>query len=192
LSAESEYKELKDRFLTVAHLLDTHDKCKGSEKNGLVDAILNPYGLHLYLPDWLLEDTRRKGKNVMYKLFDKVADAVSTSDSTGQDVIRRAKDAVSCDMPSDPIFISRLPGMCDKEPLLLNAALKIGQVVRDNLKKRVGRAVKKIYQDLHHTELKQIRRQLLLEAKIVADNEKRSFRIALMQEINNSYGSDSR
>ncbi|KAF8500639.1 hypothetical protein JB92DRAFT_2833869 [Gautieria morchelliformis] len=60
----------------------------------------------------------------------------------------------------------------------------------DNLKWMVEKAVRKVYAELHRTELDLIRDQLRLEAKITADNEKRSSRAVLMQEINQSYGSE--
>jgi hypothetical protein len=188
LPDESQYKARKDNFLIVAHMLETHDKWEELEKQKLVDAITSGDALHTALPNWLLEDSKGKSKGVVGTVYHTVKGHFV---DRSKEVILRAKQATSVDMVSDDTFMQKIPAMCDKEPLLLGAALRIGGIVLDTLKRKIGWVVQKVYAELHCMELDQIQTQLRRQARITADNEKRSSRLSLMQGINDSYDSDS-
>jgi hypothetical protein len=182
-----QYKMRKDKFLVAAHILASHNRWTDSEKLRLVGAIWSHDALRTVLPEWLLEN---KGKSTgLVRAVRETWAVVVSSNDPFQEVVRQATAAVESDQVPDDIFITQLPAMCDKEPLLIDAALRIGKIVRDNLKRIVEKVVHKVYAELHRTELDIIRDQLRLEAKITADNEKRSSRFVLIQEINNSSGS---
>ncbi|KAF8490475.1 hypothetical protein JB92DRAFT_2835852 [Gautieria morchelliformis] len=177
LPDESQYKRRKDNFLIVAHILEAHDKWEELEKRRLVDAIMSSDALHTAFPSWLLEDSKGKSKH-------------NLSSTVPKKFIRRAKEATWVDMLSDDTFIQRVPVMCDKEPLLLDAALRIGKIILGILKRKIGRVVQKVYAELHRSELDQIQTQIRQQARITADNEKISSRVSLIQEINDSYDLD--
>jgi hypothetical protein len=184
----NEYKMRKNRFLIAAHILDSYDTWTGEEKQRLVGAIWSHDALRTVLPEWLV-DKKGKSKSLVGTIRNAWSEIVSTNDPL-QEVVRQATAAVASDQVSDDIFVTQLPDMCDKEPLLLEAALRIGKIVRDNLQRMVEKVVHKVYAELHRAELGLIRDHLRVEAKIAADNEKRSSRFVLIQEINNSSGSD--
>ncbi|KAF8469341.1 hypothetical protein JB92DRAFT_2838483 [Gautieria morchelliformis] len=188
LPDKSLYKRCKNKFLIAAHILDSDDRWTDLEKQKLVGAICNQDELQAVLPGWFV-DKKGKSTSLLGNFRQTVAGIVSANDPF-QEVVRHAKAAVVSDKVSDVTFITQRLVMCDKEPLLVDAAVRIGQIVWDNLKQMVKKAVRKVYAELHHTELDLIRDQLRLEAKITADNEKHSFRAVLMQETNKSYSSD--
>ncbi|KAF8483073.1 hypothetical protein JB92DRAFT_3033330 [Gautieria morchelliformis] len=188
LPDESVYKRRKNKFLIAAHILGSDDRWTDSEKRKLVGAIWSQDRLRTVLPGWLM-DKKGKSTGLLGGIRETLVGIVSTNDPF-QEVVSHAKTAVAPDQVSDVTFITQLPVMCDKEPALIDAAVRIGQIVRDNLKRMVEKVVRKVYAELHRAELDLIRDQLRLGAKITADNEKRSSRAVLMQEINDSYGSD--
>ncbi|KAF8483069.1 hypothetical protein JB92DRAFT_3033310 [Gautieria morchelliformis] len=182
------YKMLKSKFLVAAHILDSYNGWTDSEKLTLVNAISSHDDLPTALPEWL-GDKKGKSTGLFGGIHDTLTGLLSPKDPFPE-IVSHAEAAVVPDQVSDASFIRQLPAMCGKEPLLVDAALRIGEIVRNNLKRMVEKVVRKVYAELHRTELDLIRDQLRLEAKITADNEKRSSRAVLMQEINESYGSD--
>ena len=186
-----DFKRFKEQFLVVGHMLETNDTWTDSEKQRLVDGILSLNGLINAVPEWLLVDKKGKGKNLVTDLMGSVIDKFPWGEGRASEAIRRAKTAASVDELSDPIFIQKLPGMCDKEPFLLKAAVAIGTVARNSLKGRINRLVAQVCEELHRTEIGQIRDKLRRKAKAEADNEKIASRGDLIKEINGSYGSES-
>jgi len=59
------------------------------------------------------------------------------------DIIHSAQRAVSRLWTSDPVFLHSLPTMCNNEQRLLKAAVRIGQIVREEVKSRVAKLVEK-------------------------------------------------
>ncbi|KAF8500530.1 hypothetical protein JB92DRAFT_3124530 [Gautieria morchelliformis] len=138
LPDESLYKWRKNKFLIAAHILDSDDRWTDLEKQKLVGTIFNQEELRAVLPRWLV-DKKGKSTSLFGNFRQTVAGTVSANDPF-QEVVHHAKAAVAPDQVSDVTFITRLPVMCDKEPLLVDAAVWIGQIVRDNLKWIVEKA----------------------------------------------------
>ncbi|KAF8496063.1 hypothetical protein JB92DRAFT_3126267 [Gautieria morchelliformis] len=147
---KSLYKRRKNKFLIVTHILDSDDRWTDSEKQKLVGAICDQDELQAVLPGWLV-DKKGKSTSLFGNFRQTVAGIVSANDPF-QEVVRHAKAAVAPYQVSDITFITQLPVMCDKEPLLVEAAVRIGQIVWDNLKQMVKNAVHKVYAELHRTE----------------------------------------
>ena len=144
-----------------------------NEKKKLVDVTLSHHDHHHSLPECLSVDKSGEDKNMGLQVVHTVTEAAAID-------IRSSKEAVDPGKRSDSNFISSLPDVCNKVPLLLNPALKTGQGARDTLKRNVDGIVNRLYE-----ELDKFRGQLFRE------NEKKSFGNTLMEGINNSYVSGS-
>ena len=142
-SSHSSYQKLKDRFLIVAHIIGKYQRLTAREQQILIDAILESDDLELALPRWLSVDSKGKGQAFVGRLAHGLTGFLQPNQQRAGDIIHSAHTAVVHQGASDLVFLHDLLTMCGKEQRLLNAAMRIGQIVREEVKFRIAKLVEK-------------------------------------------------
>ena len=185
------YSKLKNRFLIVTHILDTHQDWNIREKGKLIDGILESGALELFFPDRLSVDGKGKGKekSLISRVYYGIAELIIPSQMRPIEIVHSAQAAVSYQGTSDHVFLDSLPAICDKEPLLLGAATKIRQIVQEEVKAQVAMFVEKCSSQTEDIELHHLNAQFCREAGVDKENGRRSSRLSFLRDIHSTYTS---
>jgi len=190
LSTRPSYKNLKDRFLMVVHFLNNYQGWTFHEKQRLIDAILESDELELFLPDWLSVDGQGNEKTRGWTHG--LTEFFKARPWRHNEIIRSEQAAVSSHQwTSDLVFLRQLPRMCDEEQLLLKAAAKMGQIVREEVRSRVAKFVAKCSDQIEDLDRHHLNAQSRREASIMAENGRRSSRSTFLLDIHSTYTSIS-